>query len=290
VEDEELVPLMNMGFTDLESRVALRACGKDLNRAITYALNKREQKQEKEEEERRRQKERKQQLKYGKTSKGKLVSLEALNGLKEMGFQEDLIVEALRQTDNDVQQTLTLLAESREMLQMSINARSRKSHSRKPVVDQQQVNELVGMGFSESLAKGTLETTQGDLQAALDLILAGNGVEQSLDSMGTSPNTPPVPSQEQPKRDEATENSSVGTEMNTNDGTSSLTSSTQSNLGDSVGESALEEEEQQDQKAVDELLEDVPEDEQQYIDYSLVEENEILQKYKALLLSCNTLV
>lgn len=74
VSDDELSGLMAMGFTASESRVALRACHKDPNAAITYLLKKREAAARL----RAAEKEKQQQKRYGKTVKGNFVNLEML--------------------------------------------------------------------------------------------------------------------------------------------------------------------------------------------------------------------
>ena len=123
---------MGMGFTASESRIALRACHKDPNTAISYLLKKREESERLRAEE----KAKHQQKKFGKTVNGKHVDmavyksirhckkknslhlcLTLLTGILDMGFDSRMIVAGLRQTDNDGPATIALLTQNPDLLQ-----------------------------------------------------------------------------------------------------------------------------------------------------------------------------
>lgn len=97
VTDEELTPLLAMGFSVRESRRALRAAHKDHERAVELVMKRREELRQREEEERALRRQRR----LGKTSGGGWVDMAMLEQLCELGFEREMAVEALKQTNND---------------------------------------------------------------------------------------------------------------------------------------------------------------------------------------------
>jgi hypothetical protein len=114
-----------------ESRVALRACDRSQEAAVTYLINKREQQRAAREEERRQREARRERHRAGKTANGQWVDVALLKALTDMGFTRRLATEALRQSNNDEAASITLLTESPDVLQASIDASRNKKSKRK---------------------------------------------------------------------------------------------------------------------------------------------------------------
>ncbi len=187
-----------------------------------------------------------------------------------MGFTENLVVEALRQTDNNQENSLNLLTTSPELLTV-------KSNRKRPLSDySEQVATLTGMGFSPSIALGTIQLTNGDLDKAIECCLTGKGVEAAPESPTATPNT---------------DNS---TTVTTNPVPSDVMQQlmTQSLLPNNVEQlnptpmqvdPKQQEQEAQMQAAEDELLQDFDGEEDSHLDVSLEEEEATLTEYNSLL-------
>jgi hypothetical protein len=90
-----------MGYGLKLSRRALRACSGNLEGAVAYAVQKSQEREEKLKRERKEAADKLEARQYGKTKNGKYVDMNALQQLKTMGFDEDMIVEGLKQTNNN---------------------------------------------------------------------------------------------------------------------------------------------------------------------------------------------
>jgi hypothetical protein len=110
--------------------VALRACDRSQEAAVTYLINKREQQRQAREEERRQREARRERHRAGKTANGQWVDVTLLKALTDMGFTRRLATEALRQSNNDEAGSITLLTESPDVLQASVDASSKKNKRR----------------------------------------------------------------------------------------------------------------------------------------------------------------
>ncbi|KAL6077187.1 positive regulation of proteasomal ubiquitin-dependent protein catabolic process [Balamuthia mandrillaris] len=273
INDEELVALVGMGFSDKEARIALRACGRDQDRAVTYIFTKREEKRQQREEERKRRHERRQQRQLGKTATGKWVNVELFQRLtKEMGFDKKLVGEALRQTDNDEFATMNLLTENTEVLRASLRRSTGGAPKQQQPVDESVVANIVAMGFSRELALGTLSHVGGNFEEAVNLLLEGKGIE-----------APSLPQQEEVEQQTSSPSSSSSS--------STLESTkTEDKMEEEEKEKEPSEEEKQRLKEEalrkqmeEEILETVEEDAEAHLDSSLEEETAILNQYKDLL-------
>jgi len=168
VTDEEMLPLLQMGFTTSECRIGLRATSKNPSAATQYILNKREIKKKQKEEEKRRMAERRELTKWGKTKSGMWVENLLLTSITGMGFDKALVAEALKQTDNNQEQALKLLLETPELLII-------KDENSKYEPIQADIDKVVSMGFTESQARSTLLFTKGNVEHTVELLISGQG-------------------------------------------------------------------------------------------------------------------
>jgi hypothetical protein len=199
------------------------------------------------------------------------VDLDILHGLTNMGFNKKLVVEALKQTDNSQENALNLLVNSPHLLET-------KDKKRKSPSDlASEVQSLVAMGFSESLALGTLQECNGNLEQAIEYCLSGKGVEAKPQDISSTPssdlqqtlmnqnlipeNFVPVPNKDAMDLDKVPDPEAEQKRLK------------------------AEEEERKRQEAEQDLLRDFDTDEDSYLDLNLDEEEAVLKEYKALLQS-----
>jgi len=124
------------------------------------------------------------------------------------------------------------------------------------IPDDTQIQVIIGMGFTPSQAYGTLKLTRGDINAAVEKLLSGEGADEMIpppDSPLLVPDVPDVPLTEE----------------------------------DLAKKEAEEREKQLSMDAENELLEDFEADELQAYDVDLTEETDLFNHYKALILSIN---
>jgi len=97
-----------------------------------------------------------------------------------MSYSEEIAVEALKQMNNDMNEITSALTDPQrlEILEQAIIARQKKREEKEyRTLFRRNVQVIIEMGFSKSIAKGTLKKTKNDLDAAIALLMDGNGVE-----------------------------------------------------------------------------------------------------------------
>eukprot|EP01120_Amphizonella_sp_Union-15-10_P000171 TRINITY_DN10208_c0_g1_i1.p2 TRINITY_DN10208_c0_g1~~TRINITY_DN10208_c0_g1_i1.p2 ORF type:complete len:242 (+),score=65.74 TRINITY_DN10208_c0_g1_i1:895-1620(+) len=215
VTEQDVLPLMQMGFEPREIRIGLRATGKNLSVAIQYILNVREKKRLRREEEKKRILLRKKAIKWGKTKSGNLIDLSILKTLKSMGFEKKLAAEALKQTDNSEDLSIKLLTESPHLLTI---------RDPKPYIPtQEQIDQVTAMGFEAAQAAGALKASRGDIQKAMDMLLAGQVFEPEPETPNLENKVDPVkPSKDLEQESLDLEISELIKDVNENDDDSHL--------------------------------------------------------------------
>jgi hypothetical protein len=169
ISENDMMNLMQMGFSLREARVGLRACNKRINDAAQWLLNRRDMDEKKKLERDAKKKLRR----YGKTVSGKKIDTELLTVIVSQGFvDEELAAEALKQTDNNLDRAIHLLTTDIELLKMAV-AKTKPPY----VPTEEDIQKLISFGFTQSLASGTLKLTQGNFEVALDKLLSGQGQE-----------------------------------------------------------------------------------------------------------------
>jgi hypothetical protein len=181
ITENDMLDLLHMGFSLRECRVGLRACNKSTHDAIQWLLMRRENEQKKRSERQIKKKIRK----YGKTVSGDKINPELLTVFVSQGFEEEMVAEALKQSNNDHDRSYHLLTNEIELLRMAVN------NSKPPYIPKEEdILEIMMMGFTRSQAIGTLKLTRGDLSSAVDKLLSGEGREDDI----IIPTTAPLPS------------------------------------------------------------------------------------------------
>lgn len=251
IDDDKITTVMAMGFSEGETRLGLRACDGNIQNAVAHIMKRRE---EKKENARRRREERKKKnlVKHlGKTSNGKNVNVDVYEMLLGMGYPKGASAEALRQANNDLNLALEVLQNHPEFL----NLPDPEPKPKVKITDGM-IAQVTAMGFEPEMAQRALVKNNGDVAKAIEeLVSAGGSI------------SPLPPSDESPS---------------TSSGSSGSTPSDESS--DKKTAEQLKEE----KEAIDRLVSDLPEDEEDYLDISLTEEKQFLQEYKSLMMSLHS--
>ncbi|XP_053385428.1 NEDD8 ultimate buster 1-like isoform X2 [Mercenaria mercenaria] len=248
IDDDKITTVMAMGFSEGETRLGLRACDGNIQNAVAHIMKRREEK--KENARKRREERHKKNLEkhLGKTAGGKHVNVDVYQMLLGMGYPKGASAEALRQANNDLNLALEVLQNHPEFLSLP-------DPEPKPNVKitDAMIAQVTSMGFEPEMAQRALAKHKGDVPKA---------IEELVSSGGDIP--PPAPGDQSPS---------------TSSGSSDSTTSEDSS-SEKTPEQLKEEKE-----AIDRLVSDLPEDEEDYLDISLDEEKQFLQEYKSLILS-----
>ncbi|ELR11499.1 UBA/TS-N domain containing protein [Acanthamoeba castellanii str. Neff] len=262
VTDDELVGLIAMGFSA----------------TVTYLINKREQQRAAREEERRQREARRERHRAGRTANGQWVDVALLKALTDMGFTRRLATEALRQSNNDEAASITLLTESPDVLQASIDASRNKKSKRKATltpVPEDKIEQVVGMGFSRAQAVGTLRATDANVEQAINLLLEGRGIEADDEPVATTTTTTEA------EAGAAMEVEHKGEAPGTDEAAAAAAAEAERKREQ---EERLAQERELQRQTENELLDSVEEDADAHLDIPLDDEFAVLGTYKQLLL------
>jgi len=169
ITETEMMDILQMGFSERETRVGLRACNKSVIDATQWLLARRDT----EERKKRERAQRRKIKKYGKTVSGDKINIELLTVLVSQGFEEEMAAEALKQSNNDADRSYYLLTSEPALLRLAVN------NSKPPYFPtEEQMLEIMQMGFTRAEAYGTLKLTRGDIPSAIEKLLNGEGQQE----------------------------------------------------------------------------------------------------------------
>lgn len=178
INKDQLNQMLMMGFTESEARLGLRACQGDTTLAIDYITTKRQEKKERRKKEVEERKKKRLERKLGKTGTGEWVNVDSYKFLVEMGFSSCMATQALKQANNDINNALQALQDNPDLLDIP-GKRSRSSFSESDLSDEQ-VAQVLSMGFPVESSKEALKRCLGDVQQAINMLLSTEGVLPSL--------------------------------------------------------------------------------------------------------------
>ncbi|XP_046880284.1 NEDD8 ultimate buster 1 isoform X2 [Hypomesus transpacificus] len=257
VTDPDLMTqLLAFGFSEREARLGLRACQGNVNQAAMHISNRRQERDEMKREEREKRRRR----------------VEAISTLRELGYCKRDAAVALQQAEGNVDQAYQILLDSAQADQSTNNnaeepvsqdlveqVRTRPSEPASalpssvcacvdfdPSCDPFQLQYL---GFSREMLEAALRLVGGDIPEATRLLLDNGGV---IPPELLSPSPPSSHSDE-------------------------ASTSTDSAGSTSVSQSLM------DVDLVNEVLEDIPRHEEDYLDLTLEEEMDLIGQMKSLL-------
>ncbi|XP_021561946.1 NEDD8 ultimate buster 1 isoform X2 [Carlito syrichta] len=217
IDPSKVHNLLQLGFTAQEARLGLRACDGNVDHAATHITNRREELAQirKEEKEKKRNR------------------LENINALKVMGYSTQAAKQILFRNPHMWWLNNPVVPADPET----------NHHQESP--SQENIDQLVYMGFDAVVAEAALRVFRGNVQLAAQTLAHNGGslppelqlsAEDSLSTPSTSPS-------------------------------------------DSAGTSSASTDEDMETEAVNEILEDIPEHEEDYLDSTLEDEEIIIAEY-----------
>ncbi|XP_037050774.1 NEDD8 ultimate buster 1-like [Bradysia coprophila] len=174
ISDESVTALIDMGYTMSEARIGLRACGGDIDRTISYII---ELRSSREEARKRTRKERRLMKKVGESKDKTWINPRSLTDLVDMGFPSELCVAALQLSDNNVADAVNMLQNNKTALQQKV--------SEDFIPDTKIVDEMTKMGFHPEIINMSLRHVSNNMNEAVDMLLRMQG-EGTYDNLLTS--------------------------------------------------------------------------------------------------------
>ncbi|KAM8704503.1 hypothetical protein ACLKA7_009019 [Drosophila subpalustris] len=266
VDADQLSLLIEMGFDAADARLALRSTNGNVEQAVQSIEERRQRLQaarlnadDSEMEMNRRLA----QLQAGNDERD-WVHPRSVCRLMELGYERQLVVEALRRTENNLDRSLELLQSHSDELRRNLPATV--------AADEQMLYTLRELGFKLPSARAALETTRNDMDRAVDFLLKSLANERELNSV----------------IEHMSQLTSQTVDLATTSGSASSTSATLTavtpsklNLVQSILAKAKTEIESY--SAYKRFNDDLPENDQDYLDLTLEQEEQILNEYMRLL-------
>ncbi|XP_008110469.1 NEDD8 ultimate buster 1 isoform X3 [Anolis carolinensis] len=177
--------------------------------------------------------------------------IEDINSLKSMGYSERAAREALHQAKGNLEQAVKLMLDNPQLLLPEDDDPGDQFH-----VPQESVDQLVYMGFNPEIAKQALKVFKGNIQLAAQMLVHyGGTLPPDLQASSETPSETTTPSDESSSsKDSPTDSAGKGT-------------------------SGASTDEDMDAEVVNEILEDIPEHEEDYLDLTLEEEEVVINEY-----------
>lgn len=266
VDADQLRMLVEMGFDQADARLALRSSNGNVEQAIQSIQERRQRLQDArlnsdlETEMSRRLA----QLQVGNDEQ-EWVHPRSVCRLMDLGYERQLVMEALRRTENNLERSLELLQSHSDELRRNLPATV--------AADEQMLYTLSELGFKLPSARAALETTQNDMDRAVDFLLKSLANEQELTILIE------YMSKLYSQTGDAASTSASSTEEAS--GTLPSVTSSKLDLVKSILSKARTEVESY--SAYKRFNEDLPENDQEYLDLTLEQEEQILNDYKRLL-------
>ncbi|KAB0375779.1 NEDD8 ultimate buster 1 isoform X1 [Muntiacus reevesi] len=169
--------------------------------------------------------------------------LENINHLKGMGYSTRAAKQALHQAGGNLEEAQKILLRNPQM--WWLNDSAPESNNRQQSPSRENIDQLVYMGFDAVAAKAALRVFRGNVQLAAQTLVHNGGrlppdLQLSAEDSSSTPSTSP---------------------------------------SDSAGTSSASTDEDMETEAVNEILEDIPEHEEDYLDSTLEDEEIIIAEY-----------
>ncbi|XP_033020916.1 NEDD8 ultimate buster 1 isoform X1 [Lacerta agilis] len=245
IDPDKINSLLLLGFSAQEARLGLRACDGNVDHAASHISNRREEKAQIRREEKAKRRKR----------------LEDIKTLKSMGYSERTAREALHNAKGDLELAVKIMLENPHLL---------LSDDDDPVpgnqfqVPQESIDQLVYMGFTPEAAKQALKVFKGNIQLAVQMLAHYGG---SLPAELQTPSESITPSDESNSSKDSPTDSAEKRKKRKEE------------KGKTQGTSGASTDEDMEVDAVNEILEDIPEHEEDYLDLTLEEEELVINEY-----------
>ncbi|XP_057303913.1 NEDD8 ultimate buster 1-like [Hydractinia symbiolongicarpus] len=248
VDDDKFSQLVSMGFSTREARLSLRACRGDVTLAIEWISRRKEEMLARKERERKEKEDRKSARKFGWTTSGDLVNMEYVRNLTEMGFCHEISLAAIKRSNNNINDALEILQNNPDTLLMEQTS-----------FPKHMTQQFVAIGFPLPLVEKTLKKWNGDVNKCMEELLKQQTEKSTNLNNDASPSA---------AIDNETENSS------------SMEAYDENSISD---ESSDEDDNEIDLKVAETLKDIAQNPDDDYLDLTLEEEAELLNKYRLLI-------
>lgn len=227
VDDESLSTLIELGLSPAEARLGLRATSGNIEAAVDLIHRKGQEREETMRKNRKEQELERMKRKFGKCADGKQwVEMEFVKKLVGMGYSHHMAAAALKHTNNIISDAVQIIQDRPDLLEAAVE----------PVVSSELINQVIGMGFDQHMAKIALKKHKGDIENAVEELVMSGGIIEA------------------------------------------------ENLGDSDEENdEKEKQRKKEKKAFDRLSEGLATDAEDYLDLTLIQEEQFLNEYLSLL-------
>ncbi|CAF0942437.1 unnamed protein product [Adineta ricciae] len=187
VEPEKLTQIMTMGYTASEARRGLRSSQGNIEQAVEFILENRRLREERHREEQEREEEERLQKRYGRTQNGQKLDIKHLRQLESMGYPQYACAEALKQSNNRLEEAGEMLLNDLEtLIAASRPERKNKEDDDEPTnvlpEDASHVPQLLSLGAELDEARALLEIHGNRLDRAAEELLQKNQ-DSTQDSM-----------------------------------------------------------------------------------------------------------
>ncbi|XP_067398861.1 NEDD8 ultimate buster 1 [Emydura macquarii macquarii] len=175
--------------------------------------------------------------------------LDDINTLKTMGYSERAAKKALHQAQGNLEQACKILLDEPQLLLLTDDDADPMTINQFQV-PKESIDQLVYMGFNRESAEAAIKVFQGNIQLASQTLAHYGGVlppELQLASGQTTPSEESISSKDSPTESAGTSSSSTDEDMETD--------------------------------VVNEILQDIPEHEEDYLDLTLEEEEQVIKEY-----------
>ncbi|XP_034615841.1 NEDD8 ultimate buster 1 [Trachemys scripta elegans] len=176
--------------------------------------------------------------------------LDDINTLKTMGYSERAAKKALHRAQGNLDQAFKILLDEPQLLLLNDDDNADPMAPHQFQVPKESVDQLMYMGFNRESVEEALKVFQGNIQLAAQTLAHYGGVLPAELQLSTEPTTPSeesISSKDSPTESAGTSSSSTDEDMETD--------------------------------VVNEILEDIPEHEEDYLDLTLEEEEQVIKEY-----------
>ncbi|CAF2852186.1 unnamed protein product [Rotaria sp. Silwood2] len=183
VDPEKLTEIMLMGYTVTEARRGLRSSQGNIAQAIEFIIENRRMREERRREERTREEEERLQNRYGRTQNGQKINITYLRQLQSMGYPHRACAEALKQSNNRLEEASEMLLTNIDTL-VTVTQLSKDDHNNNDDDDDDSGNQeseliddgtlipqLIALGAEPEQARALLEIHGNRLDRAAEELL-----------------------------------------------------------------------------------------------------------------------
>uniref|UniRef100_A0A8C0IN09 Negative regulator of ubiquitin like proteins 1 n=1 Tax=Chelonoidis abingdonii TaxID=106734 RepID=A0A8C0IN09_CHEAB len=176
--------------------------------------------------------------------------LDDITTLKTMGYSERAAKKALHQAQGDLDRAFKILLDEPQLLLLNDDDDADPMAPHQFQVPKESVDQLMYMGFNRESVEEALKVFQGNIQLAAQTLAHYGGVlpvQLQLSPEQSTPSEESISSKDSPTESAGTSSSSTDEDMETD--------------------------------VVNEILEDIPEHEEDYLDLTLEEEEQVIKEY-----------